>query len=95
VRAVLTGRRWHGFDPRTGQACGPTPAAGRGLLAYGALDPSAKLPANVGYLSVEGDAVWDRIGDRARAELPYLFVTPAHPPTPPSRASRTRRAETS
>ena len=80
VRAVLTGRRWWGFDPRTGKACGPTPAEHRGLLAYGALDPGAKLPANVGFLSVEGDAVWDRIDERARAELPHLFASQPGPP---------------
>jgi hypothetical protein len=57
VRALLVGRRWYGYDPATGRACGPHPARGDGLLAFGALDPSRLLPAVVGYLSVGGDAV--------------------------------------
>ena len=59
---------------------GPTPAAAHGLLAHGDLDPGAKLPANVGFLSVEGDAVWDRVGERARIEFPHLFAAKPEPP---------------
>lgn len=74
VRAVLAGRRWYGFDPATGRACGPFPARGDGLLAFGALDPARPLPANVGYLSVGGDACWDRISPFARFDHPELFA---------------------
>lgn len=75
VRAVLTGKRWFGIDPETGKPCGPRPKDGAGLLAFGALDPSSKLPHNVGFLCCEGDAVWDRISRTSRIELPYLFAT--------------------
>lgn len=74
VRAVLTGRRWFGFDKSTGKACGPRPKDGKGMLAFGALDPAAKLPPNVSYLSCEGDSSWDRITPDERRRLPFLFA---------------------
>jgi hypothetical protein len=75
LRAVITGRRWFGIDPRTGRPCGPRPKEGRGLLAFGALDPSQKLPPAAGLLSVEGDAVWDRVHPLARLDMPHLFAS--------------------
>lgn len=74
ARAVLSGRRWYGFDANTGKPCGPRPN-GSGMLAFGALDPNAKVPANVSYLACEGDTSWDRIDPDARRELPYLFAS--------------------
>lgn len=75
VRAVLSGRRWFGFDATTGRPCGPRPKDGAGLLAFGALDPNAKLPPNVSFLCCEGDTGWDRIDADARRLLPFLFAT--------------------
>lgn len=84
LRAVLTGKRWFGVDVRTGRACGPHPARGHGLLAFGALDPTCKLPAIVGLLAVEGDVSWDRLSPLARLDFPALFA-PDVEPTPKSR----------
>lgn len=79
VRAVLAGRRWYGFDPATGRACGPHPARGDGPLAFGALDPARLLPPTVGYLSVGGDACWDRLPPFARLDHPDLFAPDIEP----------------
>lgn len=77
VRALLMGQRWHGIDPRTGQACGPRPAGGCGPLAFGALDPAEKLPRTVGLLCVEANfEVWDRLPPGAANEFPELFDLP-------------------
>ena len=77
VRALLMGKRWHGIDPRTGHACGPYPHAGRGPLAFGALDPTAKLPRTVGLLCVEANGEeWDRLTPVAANEFPELFDPP-------------------
>jgi hypothetical protein len=84
LRAVLTGKRWFGLDARTGRACGPHPACGHGLLAFGALDPTRTLPTAVGLLSVEGDSCWDRLSPLARLDSTALFA-PSVEPTPKSR----------
>ncbi len=76
VRALVCGRRWVGFDPATGKACGPHPARPDGPLAFGALDPARELPAAVGLLAVAGDTCWDRLSPLARLDHPTLFATP-------------------
>jgi hypothetical protein len=75
VRAVLTGKRWHGSDRGTGGSSGPFPARGSGPLAFGALDPGALLPPAVGLLTVAGDSRWDRIPPQALLDLPDAFAT--------------------
>ncbi len=74
VRAVVSGRRWFGFDPATGKGCGPHPARPDGPLAFAALDPARELPATVGLLCVEGDTCWDRLDPLARLDQPALFA---------------------
>ena len=80
LRAVLSGRRWHGCDRATGGAGGPFPGRAFGPLAYGALDPAALLPRNVELLCVAGDAVWDRVPPSAWGRAPgVLAPAPAGP----------------
>lgn len=75
VRALLMGKRWHGIDARTGRSCGPFPARAFGPLAFGALDTAAKLPRNVGLLTVEAcGEKWDRLPPRAVDNYPELFT---------------------
>ncbi len=64
VRAVLTGRRWWGCD-------------GHGTGRGSPLSVDAPVPAWVSLLTVEGDAVWDRIAPSARLDHPHLFEPPA------------------
>ena len=74
VRALLMGRRWYGIDCATGRAVGPFPRRTHGPLAFGCLDPAAKLPRNVGLLVVEARAErWDRLSPWAADELPECF----------------------
>ena len=74
VRAVLMGKRWYGIDCTTGRGCGPFPLRTHGLLAFGCLDPAAKLPRHIGLLIVEApDEQWDRLSPRAILDFPDLF----------------------
>ena len=75
VRALLMGRRWYGIDCATGRAVGPHPLRTHGPLAFGCLDPAAKLPRNVGLLTVangEGEP-WDRLPPFAVDDWPDCF----------------------
>ena len=74
VRALLMGKRWYGIDCATGRAVGPFPRRAHGPLAFGGLDPAAKLPRNVGLLIVEARAErWDRLSPSVLDELPECF----------------------
>ncbi len=74
VWAVATNRRWYGNARDTCRPCGPCPAASRGPLANGALDPNKLLPREVGLLSVGGEEYsMDRIPAEWLAELPEVF----------------------
>ena len=74
LRALLTGNRWHGIDAATGHPCGPFPGRAAGALAFGALDPRAKLPRSVRLLAVESAGEgWDRLPPRAAETFPELF----------------------
>ena len=74
VRALLVGKRWYGIDCATGRAVGPFPIRTHGPLAFGCLDPAAKLPRNAGLLIVEARAErWDRLSPWAADELPECF----------------------
>ena len=84
VRALALRKRWFGIDPRTGVACGPFTARAEGMLAMGALDPSGKLPRNVGLLIVEGKGeFWDRLLPNARDDFPDAFRVEIEPRTVP------------
>jgi len=74
VRALLLGKRWYGIDCATGRACGPRRARTFGPLAGGALDPAAKLPRNVGLLTVDAPGEqWDRLGPWVLDDFPDCF----------------------
>ena len=62
VRAVLTGRVWHGLDGDTGRVFD--------------LTPDVRLPRNVGLLSVVGAGeCWDRFPSFVLLDFPDLFET--------------------
>jgi len=65
VRALLLGKRWNGID------C----ATGRFLGKGGHLNPAAKLPRNVGLLTVENGQAepWDRLSPWVLTDFPDCF----------------------
>ncbi len=75
VRALLMGNRWHGIDCATGRAVGPHPLRTHGPVAFGCLNPAAKLPRNVGLLTVENGKAepWDRLSPWVLTEFPDCF----------------------
>ena len=75
VRALLMGKRWYRIDCATGRTVGPYPLRTHGPLAFGCLDPAAKLPRNVGLLTIENGKAerWDRLPPFAVDDLPDCF----------------------
>lgn len=60
VRAMVSGRRWFGYPPKTG--------------VVAELNPALPIPAGVSVLCVEGDRRgWDRLPGSAVADYPTLF----------------------
>jgi hypothetical protein len=60
IRALRTERRWWGSTSEKPRVI--------------ELNPAAPIPAGITLLSVEGDAVWDRIAPDTRLDVPRLFA---------------------